>query len=181
VQTGCLPVRRRAHLHSVLREGVEPSTSAFGGPRSDPVELPQRLPSTTPSTPSRSPGRIRTCNRPVLSRPPLPSWATGPIHLPRTPSLHRAGLEPASDRLKAGGSAVELSVRRRLSRASSRAAPHAHREGFEPPTHSLEGSCSVPLSYRRVALCGHRFLLSIMTRLGFRQCTRQDSNLQPSG
>ena len=32
VQTGCLPVRRRAHWLSVLREGVEPSTSAFGGP-----------------------------------------------------------------------------------------------------------------------------------------------------
>ena len=26
----------------MLREGVEPSASAFGGPRSDPIELPQR-------------------------------------------------------------------------------------------------------------------------------------------
>ena len=92
----------------VLREGIEPSTSAFGGPRSDPVELPQRSISFLPS----SPGRIRTCNGPVLSRPPLPNWATGPIHSSLVPSLHRAGLEPASVRLKAGGSTVELSVRR---------------------------------------------------------------------
>lgn len=45
VQTKGLPVRRRAHFQlPALREGVEPSASAFGGPRSDPVELPQRLP-----------------------------------------------------------------------------------------------------------------------------------------
>ena len=122
-----LPLDDGPICFSVLREGVEPSTSAFGGPRSDPIELPQRLLGTTASTPSRSPGRIRTCNRPVLSRPPLPNWATGPIHLPRTPSLHRAGLEPASDRLKAGGSAVELSVRRR--RRALRHAPRFMRTG----------------------------------------------------
>ena len=42
VQTGRLPVRRRAHLFSMLREGFEPSAPAFGGPCSDPIELPQR-------------------------------------------------------------------------------------------------------------------------------------------
>ena len=110
----------RPRFTAVLREGIEPSTSAFGGPRSDPVELPQRplrhIRSRAVRSPG-SPGRIRTCNRPVLSRPPLPSWATGPINpsltQSRAPSLHRAGFEPASVRLKAGGSAVELSVRRK--------------------------------------------------------------------
>src|SRR5213075_3252580 len=55
------------------------------------------------------PGRIRTCNIPILSRAPLPlGYKT--IRSSRS-SLHRAGFEPASLRLKVGGSAVELSVR----------------------------------------------------------------------
>src|SRR5688572_8495849 len=71
--------------------------------------------------------------------------------------MHRAGLEPATLRLKAGGSAIELSVRPRR-----RAWAHVrgmHREGFEPPTDSLEESCSAPLSYRRVSFIRRRFLL----------------------
>jgi hypothetical protein len=43
VQTGRLPVRRRAHFQFMLREGFEPSAVAFGGPCSVPVELPQLL------------------------------------------------------------------------------------------------------------------------------------------
>jgi hypothetical protein len=49
--------------------------------------------------------------------------------------MHRAGLEPATPRLKAGGSAIELSVRQRHEAAM-------HREGFEPPADSLEESRS---------------------------------------
>ena len=44
----------------------------------------------------------------------------------------------------------------------------ACREGFEPPTHSLEGCCSIQLSYRQ-------------TRLKFiRWSGRDDSNIRPS-
>jgi hypothetical protein len=46
------------------------------------------------------PHRIRTCTGALLRRLPLPSWATGPLV-----SMHRAGIEPATLRLKAGGSA----------------------------------------------------------------------------
>jgi hypothetical protein len=92
VQTKCPAIGRRAHYAvQALREGIEPSTSTFGGSRSGPVELQQHI--------QHDPGRIRTCTRPLLRRPPLPGWATGPFHL-----MHRAGFEPASIRLKAGGS-----------------------------------------------------------------------------
>ena len=37
--------------------------------RAHPFELPQQ---------ANSPGRIRTCTKPLLRRPPLPNWATGP-------------------------------------------------------------------------------------------------------
>ena len=39
---GVLPLDDGPMSHAALREGIEPSASAFGGPRSDPVELPQR-------------------------------------------------------------------------------------------------------------------------------------------
>ena len=52
--------------------------------------------------------------------------------------MHRAGIEPATLRLKAGCSAW-LSYRCGIARISARA---VHREGFEPSTVSLEGSRS---------------------------------------
>src|SRR4051794_14275777 len=54
--------------------------------------------------------------------------------------MHRAGFEPASLRLKGGGSSVELPVR-----SQAMPAIHVdliHREGFEPPADCLEDSCS---------------------------------------
>ena len=100
-----------------------------------------------------------------------------------TPSMHRAGLEPATVRLKAGGSAVELSVRHTTSRVV-----HMHREGFETPADALEGRCSCPVELPvRGQFVPHRFLLvANMSHVPFdpirnSQCTRQESNLQPSG
>jgi hypothetical protein len=65
--------------------------------------------------------------------------------------MHRAGFEPASLRLKGGGSSIELPVR----------IFHVHREGFEPPANPLEEGRSDPLSYRRKSF-PHRFLLARM-------------------
>ena len=99
--------------------------------RAHPIELPQHS----------GPHRIRTCTGAILRRLPLPSWATGPFFsYCRLISMHRAGFEPASLRLKGGGSAVELPVLQALP-----ARPRLdlmHREGFEPPADCLEDSCS---------------------------------------
>jgi hypothetical protein len=103
--------------------------------------------------------------------------------------MHRAGLEPASLRLKGGGSAVELSVRRAL---PGRAARGMHREGFEPPAVSLEGSRSDSVELPVPLYSMHRFLLVSMVALPpvhhstfviqhSLPCTRQGSNLQPAG
>ena len=64
--------------------------------------------------------------------------------------MHRAGVEPATRRLKAGCSAFELPVRDRA--WAPPGVPHAsvHREGFEPSADCLEGSCSFRLSFRCV-------------------------------
>jgi hypothetical protein len=59
------------------------------------------------------PSRIRTCTWPLLRRLPLPLgyWTVLQFTCSiRRAAMHRAGLEPATLRLKAGGSAVELSV-----------------------------------------------------------------------
>ena len=85
------------------REGIEPSTSAFGEPRSGPVELPQRIvlqwskQDSNLHLPGSGPGASA-------------GWATGPLIQPARIRMHRAGLEPATLRLKASGSTFELSV-----------------------------------------------------------------------
>lgn len=80
--------------------------------------------------------------------------------------MHRAGLEPATLRLKAGGSAIELSV----PRARRVTVVSMHREGFEPPADALEGRCSCPVELPvRRQLVPHRFLLAVnMSHASFR-------------
>lgn len=54
-----LRVDTRPGWFSVLREGIEPSTSAFGGPRSGPVELPQQsAPTPLPEDRERDAGKV---------------------------------------------------------------------------------------------------------------------------
>lgn len=81
------PVGRRTHTR-VLREGFEPSASAFGGPRSS-----DRVVATSPARLSvarhSGPSRIRTCTNLILSQAPLPNWATGPRVLIHSPSSTR--------------------------------------------------------------------------------------------
>ncbi len=98
------PTFLRFFLH-MLREGFEPSSSAFGGPRSSDRAIATTI-NRAVATMISGPGRIRTCNTPLLRRRPLPSWATEPFVV----LMHRAGVEPATLRLKAGGS-VRLSYR----------------------------------------------------------------------
>jgi hypothetical protein len=86
--------------------------------------------------------------------------------------MHRAGLEPASVRLKIGDSAIELPVLLGDTIAM-------HREGFEPPPDSLEESCSSDRAAGAYRF-EHRFLLRSMTDSYQSQCTRQDSNLHIS-
>ena len=104
--------------------------------------------------------------------------------------MHRAGLEPAPSRLKGGGSAVELPVRDPRPDGDAGRARGMHREGFEPPAVSLEGSRSKSVELPVPLYWAHRFLLLSMVAPAFthhspfitsRQCTRQGSNLQPAG
>jgi hypothetical protein len=69
--------------------------------------------------------------------------------------MHRAGLEPASLRLKIGGSPFELPVLLGDTIAT-------HREGFEAPADSLEESCSSDRAAGAYRF-EHRFLLQSMT------------------
>ena len=75
--------------------------------------------------------RVVSCELPARS-----VLATYNSQLPTLLFMHRAGLEPATLRLKAGCSSFELSMR------SAQRARGVHREGFEPSTYSLEESCS---------------------------------------
>jgi hypothetical protein len=137
-------------------------------------------------------GRIRTRTNLILSQAPLPigllnrkprwGWSGRKLKVERRPvcstfyslpsplycgssrNMHRAGIEPASIRLKDGGSAIELPVRN----------VHTHREGFEPPADPLEEGCSDPLSYR-CKINRTVFFDSACHLLS--SCTRQDSNL----
>ena len=74
-----------------LREGVEPSASAFGGPRSDPVELPQLVPlHRTGIEPAqlRLKGGGSAVELPVLLRV-HPAHAPGGIRTPSRPFRRR--------------------------------------------------------------------------------------------
>ena len=83
--------------------------------------------------------------------------------------MHRAGLEPAPLRLKGGGSAVELPVRDPRPDGDAGRARGMHREGFEPPAVSLEGSRSKSVELPVPLYWAHRFLLlSMVCRPSFR-------------
>jgi hypothetical protein len=108
--------------------------------------------------------------------------------------MHPAGFEPATCRLRAGGSAVELRVRRRVRprdpeppppcRAPGRAlcsseqiqsfCPAAHWEGIEPSSAGFVDRCSVRLSYQcnricdlRLPICDLQSIAISMRREGF--------------
>jgi hypothetical protein len=199
VQDRRLTIRRQAQFFSVARRD---RTFILGLRRAVLIRLSYR---NFMAISRSGPGRIRTCNEPFLRRPPLPDWATGPFCF--STLMHRAGFEPASLRLKIGGSPFKLPVRCGNTIAM-------HREGFEPPADSLEESCSSDRAAGAYRF-EHRFLLQSMTdsystsapgrtrtcisplkKRGLcqlsdecicskcnylsRKCTGQDSNLHPS-
>lgn len=144
----------------MLRAGFEPASSAFGGQRS--VRLSYR-------------NEFRpACGGPsgVCDRRSRIYSALGPAHssLSHAPSRSRTRTTPVKSRLL-----CQLSYR------CACAVLATHREGFEPPTRSLEGSRSGPLSYRcEQSRLSHRFRLFRMDRSLSRSFAVHPVGLEPT-
>lgn len=123
----------------VCGEGIEPTTSAFGGPRSDPAEL---------TAHEGDGGRVE----PYPARPPCSVGARTPQKIRALGEHSYCGFHfvssscPPSTKRNPGISKTRASTRSRTFVLETRL-PLVHPEGFEPPTSWFVAKRSVQLSY----------------------------------